>query len=292
MRRRGFTLIELLVVIAIIAILIGLLLPAVQKVRAAAARMQSANNLKQIALACHSFHDANNQLPDVDGKINNLTTPWGIGNGQTSVHTLLLPYLEQDNLYRVASQNGLIGITPDVPAAQKVKVFISPRDPSNPGDYWTDPWTTAHLLWGISNYAFNEAVFTEPYVTWNPKRKLTGIGDGTSNTVSFGEQYGLCADTGKLWAYYPPWDEHRGSLFHPGNLSSGTAPKWTAPSATPQNMPKVADCNPWNLQAMDAGGCQVGMFDGSVRTVSTSINSSTWYAAMFPNDGLVLGSDW
>src|SRR5271169_1610027 len=102
MKRRGFTLIELLVVIAIIAILIALLVPAVQKVREAASRTQCANNLKQIGLALHGYQDANKAFPQAYRSLAtpDPTAPPGTGTFGAGAFVLILPYLEQGNVYR------------------------------------------------------------------------------------------------------------------------------------------------------------------------------------------------
>jgi prepilin-type N-terminal cleavage/methylation domain-containing protein len=293
-KRGGFTLIELLVVIAIIGILIALLLPAVQKVRAAAARIQSSNNLKQMALGLHNYHDVNGHFPDGENTIPGPTA-------HASVHFCLLPFIEQDNLYQKALDVGLYPTASNPtnsPAAQVIKTFRSPRDNSISGDTYKDD---NGYVWGLSNYGWNEAVFTIPYVTWHAMRTLTGgFPDGTSNTLVFGEQYAKCGTPTpiryKRWAFYPSGDEYDASEFHPPRMStrdnSTNPPTFRPPTNTPQLQPLVSACNASNLQAMDAGGVLVAMADGSVRTVSTGITGTTWYAVCFPDDGMTLGPDW
>ena len=190
MRKRAFTLIELLVVIAIIAILIGLLLPAVQKVRAAAARTQCINNLKQWGLALHTYNDANNALPK--GTTNWSTAGVAPYEGAWSWQAQCYPYIEQDNLYRQAK-------TWQVPpntyswsnpvAAVKVKLYSCPAD-SRGGQSWPgassglpDQALTSYLgNSGTTSAARDGVLFVDSKIT------LVGITDGTSNTFLVGER--------------------------------------------------------------------------------------------------------
>jgi len=261
--RAAFTLIELLVVIAIIAILIGLLLPAVQKVREAAARTQSSNNLKQISLAEHSHASA------LDDKF----TP-GFGSystgGQINPWTVwILPYIEQDNLYKLVSTG-----TPTA-TTTPVKTYFAPGDPSSSS---SQPLTSYAGNLIVLNPGQATLPTAAPWSVGCANLKSTFV-DGTSNTVVFMERYAISAMPTTNTQH--PW---YGTT--PGQvLLMGSA-------GVPQPKPALGAAQEALAQGMSAGGCQVGLADGSVRTVTTSVSVGTWTNACNPSDGTVLGNDW
>ena len=293
--RPAFTLIELLVVIAIIAILIGLLLPAVQKVRSAAARTQSQNNLKQITLAMHSAHDAVGSFPPSNGFWPGKEDWSGGGwSGKAPVtlgpsFVFIMPYIEQDNLFKSFPDMNSFAWFFDAKFTTP-KPFINPADPTfaqrnGPiGGAPTVCYAINSSAVGHLGYGGNSGEPDE--VDRRYRATLSGgFQDGTSNTVLFGERYSL--PNGAAWGntYMMPWggayDSWPGFAFFKAH--QGLTPQIGIP-------PNLSD--KWRLNGAHPGVCLVSLADGSVRGIGPSVSSATWKAAVLPNDGSVLGSDW
>ncbi len=323
-RHTAFTLVELLVVLAIIAVLLGLLLSAVQKVREAAARTQSGNHLRQSGLAVHHCQDQYGALPPGWGYF-----PGGPGDptnrggsaGLGNVFFHLLPFIEQDNLYRSTAEPGTgpptgpgtyytpFGPTYPGIAPSPIKLYQNPSDPSLSASGTVQGSGTAADGWGACGYAFNAQVFCTVdrgggFVDWwaRPRIPATFV-DGTSNTITFAEKFTVCGDPAGAYGGASAWAEAPAEeatpVFAVSRFPTGGLPPGGIPSTGPAThfqvrpLPYASDsCEYWVPQTAGAGGILVGLADGGVRNVAGGIRPATWWAACTPAGGEVLGSDW
>jgi len=294
-RRRGFTLIELLVVVLIIAILVGLLLPAVQKVRALAARLQCTSNLKQLVLATHHYQDTNSYLPPAIGYV---------GPVRGTAHYFILPFLEQNYLYDRANGDSFNVLN------EPVRTFWCPNDASVSGGifYTNNPNNTLGVGQGLTSYPINFAP-----VMFGGKTLNTGMPGGTSNTVLYGERLAYCSfpayntETVSAWGeYYVYTDLTRTFDFSydqpvfnapstPGTSLGMQGQTWAYNSQS-QGFPRIAlsvtqgsalqtgttsvtSCDYSTLQSLHDGRIVIGLGDGSARSISTNISITTWQHA-------------
>jgi type II secretory pathway pseudopilin PulG len=311
-------LIELLVVIAIIAVLIAILVPAIQVVRAAALLTQCRNNMHQLVVACHTIDGDYKKFPPCEGWFPGSTPAQGAGFG--TLHFHLLPYVEQKTLYDSSRVTGptLNGENPGGPyysveanfgnanfvGSSMIEVYLCPADSYAPGGPFQSPFAgvNAGANYAPTNYAYNSQVFGLPAYFGQVFAPVTlaTITDGTSNTIFFGERYQLCdgtnvpndgAQRGCFWA----WSEAAGQsgnsqypMFTEYWAQTGQGPGLSVPQIAP--LPGMCDYT--TLQTPHSAGMVAGMGDGVVRVIGSSISLTTWRAIQTPRGNETLASDW
>jgi prepilin-type N-terminal cleavage/methylation domain-containing protein len=316
-RRTGFTLIELLVVIAIIAVLIGLLLPAVQKVREAASRAECLNNLKQLGLALHNYHDAHGSFPP--GFVSQTTGPWPGGSSDPvpevgpgwSLFAHILPQMEQDNLHR--SINFALPIADSANAAARrtfVKGYVCPSDTAPrliaitdsgnpPADTNTPvPITEAAVCsyaGVLGDGAYEQLPFTGVFHR-NSRVRFADITDGTSGTVGVGER--TSQFSANSWVGVVPGQETVYSPtareYDPARPSLRARPAITAVLVhvrITSGAPNAFGNSPGSFASSHPGGAQFLNMDGSCRFISGSVSKPTYRALVTRNGGEVIAGE-
>lgn len=301
-RHAGFTLIELLVVIAIIAILIALLVPAVQKVRDAAARTQCMNHLKQWSLGMHSFHDANKRLPV--GSKNNPRQTWVM---------YVWAYIDQGPLHTLNDFNqhfylppGTIGGTMDGLCGKPVPLYNCPadnnaRDQNEPGTYYMRTRGNYVVNWG--NVTYGSAPPSNgraPFGHLNGNRstpqitKFAHFTDGSSNTLLMSEYLKPISQADNDWR----GDIHNDDgvfRFHTINTPNSTAPdvvNWAVATGDPAMPVSTAGAQHNAARSRHQGGVFTAMADGTVRFVNNSISIGTWRALGTMDGNDTIGNDF
>lgn len=287
-RRNGFTLIELLVVITIIAILIGLFLPAVQKVRAAAARLQCENNLHQIGVACHAYHDMYHKLPPgylATAAFPSTSPGWGWG-------AYLLPFIEQANLYNQINFNAPLERQPVI--ANVINIYICPADEA------TAAFTVNNELFepicqaGPSSYAAcvgNDESEVEDFkgngvFYRNSETRFNNIRDGLSHTTMIGDRAWMY--TKGMWAGAPNGGVVRPGSLNPWQTSSVPAPGFVLAHNHLINAHNDADGGNDDYSSNHTGGANVLFADGSVHfihNIKTDGQMSLDFQAMGTRNG-------
>jgi prepilin-type N-terminal cleavage/methylation domain-containing protein len=277
MKRRGFTLIELLVVIAIIAVLIGLLVPAVQKVRESANNLKCKSNMAQVGLATiHCAETYRGILPPLNGRYPNRTDPSATSQ---SVFFHLLPFVEQQGIYDQV-YNGWAKVVP---------IYLCPSDPSIGGNInltVTVPNVGA-VPASLSNTVANYMVFGVYTPQFgggfsNGVNKFPeSVRDGSSGTIFFTEKYQWCENSNTTLSASTAWSAYTATSPHFGMILSGTAFQFNVASK-PLARPGVGACDATKPTSGHTAGVNVCMGDKSVKTVSYSVSDASWLAAVTP----------